>query len=172
MSAFVLTSREPAQVTGNINVTPNATQAAVCYTLKALLDPDVPNNQGVLDLPSRGRARLAPQCNLPARVAARANTCQRIIDVVIERWPTRYPASRGAANGANTTASSPASIRVHRHSTSISKLWAAALAAAPPGRDRWGAGPHHQYLEPAGESIEMEYPLLVESYGLIEDSAG
>ena len=29
----------------------NATQAAVCYSLKALLDPDVPNNQGVLDLP-------------------------------------------------------------------------------------------------------------------------
>ena len=28
-----------------------ATQAAVCYTLKALLDPEVPNNQGMLDLP-------------------------------------------------------------------------------------------------------------------------
>ena len=35
---------------GNINVTLNATQAAVCYALKALLDPDIPNNQGMLDL--------------------------------------------------------------------------------------------------------------------------
>jgi N-methylhydantoinase B len=37
------------QVPGNINSTLNATQAAVSYTLKSLLDPDVPNNQGVLD---------------------------------------------------------------------------------------------------------------------------
>ena len=36
------------QVKGNVNVTMNATQAAVCYALKAMLDPEVPNNQGVL----------------------------------------------------------------------------------------------------------------------------
>ena len=39
------------QVRGNINVTRNATQASVCYALKAILDPDAPNNQGMLDLP-------------------------------------------------------------------------------------------------------------------------
>ena len=38
------------QVAGNINVTLNATQAAVAYCLKALLDPEIPNNQGVLEV--------------------------------------------------------------------------------------------------------------------------
>src|SRR4029079_6375978 len=34
------------QVKGNINATMSATSAGVLYSLKALLDPDVPNNQG------------------------------------------------------------------------------------------------------------------------------
>ena len=38
------------QVAGNINVTLNATQAAAAYCLKALLDPEIPNNQGVLNV--------------------------------------------------------------------------------------------------------------------------
>ena len=95
-----------AQVAGNINVTLNATQAAVCYSLKALLDPDVPNNQGVLD----SVKILAPRSSLvnstfPAPVAARANTCQRIIDVVLGALSIAFPERViAAANGANTTA--------------------------------------------------------------------
>ena len=38
------------QVKGNINATMSATSAGVLYSLKALLDPDVPNNQGLIDL--------------------------------------------------------------------------------------------------------------------------
>ena len=48
--------------------------------LKALLDPQVPNNQGMLDLPE---IVVEPgsllNAGFPAPVAARANTCQRII---------------------------------------------------------------------------------------------
>ena len=36
-----------AQVAGNFNLTLNATQSAVFYALKALLDPEVPNNHGI-----------------------------------------------------------------------------------------------------------------------------
>ena len=38
------------QVQGNINLTTNATQSAICYTLKSMLDPDIPNNHGVLEV--------------------------------------------------------------------------------------------------------------------------
>src|SRR5262249_27993520 len=102
---FDFTGTSP-QVTGNINVTLNATQAAVCYTLKALLDPEVPNNQGMLELPET----VAPPGSLlnatfPAPVAARANTCQRIIDVIVGALAAALPEQAvGAANGANTTA--------------------------------------------------------------------
>ncbi len=94
------------QVAGNINVTLNATQASVAYCLKALLDPEIPNNQGVLavceiDCPHGTLLNCAP----PAPVAARANTSQRIIDVVIGALADALPdAVVGAANGANTTA--------------------------------------------------------------------
>jgi N-methylhydantoinase B len=163
------------QVKGNINVTLNATQAAVCYTLKALLDPEIPNNQGLLDVPEvvvdSGSLLKAA---FPAPVAARANTCQRIIDVIIGALATALPEQViGAANGANTTA---------------------VFSGVDPR-----SGSHYVYLETLGggfggrankdgtdgvqvhitntsnlpvESIEMEYPLLVESYSLINDSGG
>ena len=55
---FAGTSR---QVTGNINVTLNATQAAVCYTLKALLDRvERPANRDVAELRD-AKARLLGQ---------------------------------------------------------------------------------------------------------------
>ena len=102
---FDFTGSSP-QVRGNINIPFNATQAAVCYSLKALLDPDVPNNQGVLDVPDivAERGSLVSAV-FPAPVAARANTSQRIIDVVIGALAKACPdAAVAAANGANTTA--------------------------------------------------------------------
>ncbi|MEE9596833.1 MAG: hydantoinase B/oxoprolinase family protein, partial [Acidiferrobacterales bacterium] len=94
------------QVPGNINVTMNATQASVCYSLKALLDPELPSNQGVLDA-AEILAEKGTMLNgaFPAPVAARAHTCQRIVDAVLgalaQALPDRVVA---AANGANTTA--------------------------------------------------------------------
>ncbi|ETW92427.1 MAG: hypothetical protein ETSY2_53450, partial [Candidatus Entotheonella gemina] len=38
------------QVPGNLNTGLNATQSAACYAIKALLDPEIPNNQGVLNV--------------------------------------------------------------------------------------------------------------------------
>ena len=54
------------QVPGSINVTLNATVAAVGYAVKALLDPEVPNNQGMLDvLEVERRAGHAGQRGVP-----------------------------------------------------------------------------------------------------------
>ena len=158
------------QVKGNINSTVTVTLAGVLYSLKALLDPDVPNNQGLIEIVDI----IAPLGTLinsrfPAAVAARANTAQRIVDVVIGALAPAIPeAAVGAANGANTTA---------------------VFFGHDPRHDR-----HYVYLETLGggfggrfskdgkdgvqvhitntsnlpvESIEMEYPLLVESYGLV-----
>ena len=80
--------------------------AGVLYSLKALLDPDVPNNQGLIEIVDIN-APLGTLINskFPAAVAARANTAQRIVDVVIGALAPAIPeAAVGAANGANTTA--------------------------------------------------------------------
>jgi N-methylhydantoinase B len=163
------------QVTGNINVTLNATQAAVCYTLKSLLDPDVPNNQGMLDIPE-----IVAECgsllnaSFPAPVAARANTCQRVIDVIIGALANALPNQVvGAANGANTTAVfAGIDPRSNAHYVYLETLGGGfGGRATKDGTDGVQVHITNTSNLPV-ESIEMEYPLLVESYGLIENSGG
>ena len=163
------------QVPGNINVTMNATQAAVCYTLKALLDPGAPNNQGMLDMPEI----VAPEGSLlnavfPAPVAARANTCQRIIDVIIGALAEALPeAAVAAANGANTTAViSGTDPRTGRGYVYLETLGGGAGGrASKDGKDGVQVHITNTSNLPV-EAIETEYPLRVEAYGLIEDSGG
>jgi N-methylhydantoinase B len=102
--AFDFTGSSP-QVPGNVNLTRNAIQSAVCYALKALLDPDLPNNQAVIDaIEITAPAGTVANCVAPAAVALRANTCQRVIDMVIGALADVLPdRAIGAANGANTS---------------------------------------------------------------------
>ena len=171
---FDFTGTAP-QVLGNINVTANATHSAVCYGLKALLDPEVPNNQGVLGIPEliieRGSLLDAA---FPAPVAARANTCQRIIDVIIGALADALPDKVvAAANGANTTAVfSGADPRTGRNYLYLETLGGGfGGRAAKDGKDGVQVHITNTSNLPV-EAIEMEYPLIVESYGLIEDSGG
>jgi len=163
------------QVPGNINVTMNATQASACYALKALLDPDVPNNEGILNVVEI----TAPKGTLlnaafPSPVAARAHTCQRIVDVVLgamaQAMPDRVVA---AANGANTTAVFAGS----DPNTGKSYLYLETLGGGMGGRSthdgKDGVQVHITNTSNLPvEAIEMEYPLLVEEYSLVEDSGG
>ncbi|MDE0113975.1 MAG: hydantoinase B/oxoprolinase family protein, partial [Albidovulum sp.] len=72
------------QAKGNINSPYNASHATLCYVLKALVDPDVPNNEGVLNVCEMiAEPGSLVNCAAPAACASRANTCQRIVDVVI-----------------------------------------------------------------------------------------
>lgn len=163
------------QVQGNINVTMNATQAAVAYCLKGMLDPDIPNNQGVLDVCET----TAPEgcllnCVSPAPVAARAHTSQRIVDVVIGALADAMPdAAVGAANGANTTAV----FSGVDPNTGKGYLYLETLGGGFGGRnDRDGTDGIQVHITNTSnlpiEVIETEYPLRVESYGLVQDSGG
>ena len=168
-------SRTAKQVTGNINVTMNATIASVCYGLKALLDPDLPNNEGMLDIPEI----IAPKGSLlnaafPAPVAARANTCQRIIDVVLGALAEAMPGKVVAAgNGANTTAvfagTDPRTGRGYVYLETLG----GGMGARPTGDGKDGVqvGITNTSNLPV-EAIEMEYPLRVEEYSLVADSGG
>jgi N-methylhydantoinase B len=163
------------QVKGNINSTITATQAGVLYSLKALLDPDVPNNQGLIDLVDI-HAPLGTIINakFPAAVAARANTAQRIVDVVIGALAPAIPeAAVGAANGANTTAvffgHDPRHDRDYVYLETLGGGFGGRFAKD--GKDGVQVHITNTSNLPV-ESIEMEYPLLVESYGFVADSGG
>lgn len=162
------------QVKGNINVSYAGLQAAVFFALKVLVDPDAPSNHGMLE-PIGITAPLGTIVNadFPAATAARAQTCQRIVDVIFgalaEALPERIMA---AGNGANTT-------------TTFSGV----------GPD----GNFYVYLETIGggigarsykdgaeavqahltntsnlpiEALENEYPLMIERYELVPGSGG
>ena len=163
------------QVPGNFNLTFNATQSAVCFALKALLDPDVPNNQGIFDA-IRIEAPLGSfvNCVTPAPVAMRANTCQRVVDVVIGALADALPDQVvGAANGANTSAVftgiDPQTRQQYVYLETLGGGMGA--RATKDGKDGVQVNITNTSNLPV-EAIEMEYPLRVDEYALIENSGG
>ena len=93
-----------SQVKGNINVSYAGLQASVLFALKVLVDPEGPTNHGMLD-PVRIEADTGSITNavFPAATAARAQTCQRIIDAILgalsKAVPDRVIAASNGANG-------------------------------------------------------------------------
>ena len=163
------------QARGNINMTLNATQSAASYVLKAMLDPDMPNNEGLLR-PVRISAPEGCIVNavFPAAVAGRTQTSQRVIDVLIGALAQALPERAvGAANGATVTASfygvDPRSGRPYIYFESLGGGFGGRFARD--GKDGVQCHITNTSNLPV-EAIEMEYPLRVESYGLVEDSGG
>ena len=163
------------QTDGNINAPLNASHATVCYSLKALVDPDVPNNQGVLDVCEMIAAPGSlVNCVSPAACAARANTCQRIVDVVLGAMADALPhAVVAAANGANTAAvisgRSPYSGSDYVYIETLGGGFGA--RARKDGTD--GVQVHSTNTSNLPiEVMETEYPLRVLRYELVQDSGG
>ena len=168
-------SGSSSQVRGNVNCTSSATQSAVGYAVKALLDPEVPNNQGVFDAVEW----VAPPGSIvnaryPAAVAHRAQTAQRIIDVILGALSKALPERAvGAANGANTTAV----FSGIRPDTGTQYVYLETLGggfgarAHKDGKDGVQVHITNTSNLPV-EVIESEYPLYVESYSLVPDSGG
>lgn len=164
-----------AQVPGNLNLTFNATQSAVCYSLKALLDPDVPNNQGIFDaIDIHAPLGSFVNCVSPGAVALRANTCQRVVDVVLGALAAALPdRTIAAANGANTSAvfagTDPRTGGPYVYLETLGGGMGA--RAAKDGKDGVQVHITNTSNLPV-EAIEQEYPLRVEEYALVEDSGG
>lgn len=165
----------PAQVRASVNVVWTGLYAAVYYTLKTLIDPDIAPNAGlyrpVKIIADRGSIL---NCEEPAAVNGRSETSQRIVDLIEGALAAAVPRRvTAASNGANTG--------VH-------------FSGYDPDRGR-----NFVYLETIGggsgarynkdgldgvqvhmtntsnlpvESLESEYPLVVESYELLDDSGG
>ncbi len=87
-----------SQVAGAFNVPWASTRAGVVYALRAMTDPSMTTNDGIL----RPLEIVCPLGNVlnphpPAAVSVRHNTCQRLADVLVrafsELWPERAVAS-------------------------------------------------------------------------------
>ncbi|MBZ8134827.1 hydantoinase B/oxoprolinase family protein [Afifella sp. IM 167] len=162
-------------VLGNINVPFRALQSSIVYAVRALLDPDVPSNQGMLDaIEIDAPAGSILNAAFPAAVAGRANTCQRVIDVVLGALAPALPERAvGAANGANTavifSGTDGETGRSYVYLETVGGGFGG--RATKDGKD----GVQVHLINTSNlpvEAIETEYPLLVESYGFVPDSGG
>ena len=163
------------QVPGNFNMTLPTTKSAVCYSMKALLDPEVPNNQGIFDaIEIQAEPGSFVNCTHPAGVAMRANSCQRVVDVVIGAFAEALPDRViGASNGANTSAvfagKDPQTGNSYVYLETLGG--GAGARATKDGKDGVQVHITNTANLPV-EAIELEYPLRVEEYSLVENSGG
>ncbi len=163
------------QCAGDINVVYFALLATVYYALKAALDPTIPANSGFY----RAITVSAPEGSIvnaraPAPVAWRTQTCQRIADVVLGALaavvPERVPAAGNGANCAMVfSGTDPKTGQLYVYLETL---------AGGAGATASGDGPDAVQVHVTNtsnlpvESLEAEYPLLVEEYALVEGSGG
>ena len=163
------------QCAGDINVVYFALVATVYYALKAVLDPTIPANSGFY----RAISVTAPEgsivnARLPAPVAWRTQTCQRIADVVLgalaQVVPERVPA---AGNGANCalvfSGVDPSTGQLYVYLETLAG--GSGATAIGDGMDAVQVHVTNTSNLPV-ESLEAEYPLLVTEYALVDGSGG
>jgi N-methylhydantoinase B len=162
------------QVRGNMNNSFAGLQAAVLFALKVLIDPEGPTNHGMLE-PVHIKAPLGSVVNavFPAATAARAQTCQRIIDAILgalaKALPDRVIAASNGANGVATLSGTGPDGRYYLYMETIGG--GAGARSYKDGTDGVQVHVTNTSNLPI-EALENEYPLLIERYELIEDSGG
>lgn len=165
----------PPQVRASVNVVWTALYASVYYSLKSLIDADIVPNAG-LYRPIRIEAPKGSiiNCQEPAAVNGRSETCQRIVDLIhgalAEAVPERVTA---ASNGANTGVHfSGKNSRTGNEFVYLETIGGGCGArATKDGLDGVQVHMTNTSNLPV-ESLEAEYPLVIEAYELIQDSGG
>lgn len=168
-------SKSSPQVDGPINVTMNGLLATVFYSLKALIDPDIPSNSGIY----RVFDVIVPDGLIinsvsPAPVGERIDTCMRVVDVILgamaEAIPERVIA---ACNSACTTATfSGIDPRTKEFFVYLETI-GGGLGASSNTDGMNGVQVHLTNTSNLPiEALEIEYPLMVERYSLRKDSGG
>jgi N-methylhydantoinase B len=165
----------PPQVRAGINMIYTALLSSVYYAVKAVVDPTIPPNSG-LGRPITVTAPLGTVMNAthPAAVNGRTSTCQRAADLVIGALAQAAPERCIAAGNGSCTTASFAGI-----DPQDGRLWVyletigggSGARASKNGLD----GVHVHMTNTSNlpvEALEIEYPLTVLRYELVQGSGG
>ena len=162
------------QVEGNNNVTMAGLQASCLYCLKVLLDPECPQNHGMLDPVTIDAPKgSVVNASFPAASAARAQTGQRIVDCILGALAPACPQRIIAAgNGANTSAAFFGRGKDGKYYVYLETLGGGAGGRFyKDGTD--GVQVHMTNTSNLPiEALETEYPLIIERYEFYENSGG
>ncbi len=164
------------QARGAMNVPLNALQACVYYAVKALLDPELLPNAGLFDAVTIN----APPGTIvnplpPAAVGARSITCQKVAGAIFGAFRGLLPRERVMASGNDVIPAIVYSGALTRRAGDY--VYLETLGGGSGARhDSDGMDAVHVHMTNTSnlpvEALEVEYPLLVDEYALVEDSGG
>lgn len=164
------------QARGAMNVPINALQACVYYSVKALLDPELLPNAGLFDAVTIS----APPGTIvnpypPAAVGARSITCQKVAGAIFGAFRGLLPPQRVMASGNDVIPAIVYSGALTRRSGDY--VYLETLGGGSGARHSGdGMDAVHVHMTNTSnlpvEALEVEYPLLVDEYALVEDSGG
>jgi N-methylhydantoinase B len=165
----------PPQVRAGINMTYTALLATVYYAVKTVVDPSVLPNAGLArPLHVTARDGTVLNCVLPAAVNARLSACQRVVDLIhgalAQAVPERVTAAHnGACFVASFVGQQPGSGDPWVYLETIGGGFGA--RATKDGLD----GVHVHTTNTSNlpvEALEIEYPLTLTRYELVDGSGG
>lgn len=165
----------PPQTRTGLNLVRTALLATCYYAVKAVVDPDILPNAGMYR-PIRVEATPGTivDCTAPAAVNSRMQTSQRVVDLVLGALSLAVPDRVIAAcTGSNTSITfagqDPRTGGYYSYLETIGGGFGA--RATKDGLDGVQTHTTNTSNLPV-ESLEIEHPLLVERYELVEDSGG
>lgn len=164
------------QSRGAFNVMTTGVMATVAYAIKALLDPELPANDGLFD----AIKFFAPEGTIlnplhPAAVGARTTTCQKLSGALFGAFSSLLSEDKTMASCHDVLAGMVFSGRSKKAEGSY--VYLETIAGGNGARFNLdgmdGAHCHiTNSLNMPAESVEYEYPLLIEEYSLLTDSGG
>jgi N-methylhydantoinase B len=165
----------PPQVRAGLNMTMTALLSTVYYTVKAIVDPTILPNAGL----ARALSVTAPagsivNCTHPAAVNGRLSLCQRVVDLIFGALaPVVPPQVTAASNGACF------SITFAGHQPVDNALWVYLETIGGGSGARFNKdgldGVHVHMTNTSNlpvEALEVEYPLTLMRYELVDGSGG
>ncbi len=177
-SGITLAFDAPPQVRSGINMTRTALLATVYYIVKSVVDPTV--------LPNAGLARpitvTAPDgsilnCAHPAAVNGRVQTCQRVADLILGAIAQAVPERVSACTNSTCTVALFSGTRQSGPDKGTYWVYLETIGGGGGARpDADGLDGIHVHATNTSnlpvEALEVEYPLILERYELVDGSAG
>jgi N-methylhydantoinase B len=163
------------QARGPVNAVPSSTLAAVYYCVKAVTDPEIPNNGGcyrAIDVVMPEGSLINPRW--PAPVNARTATVKRITDAIFGALHQALPGRLPAANSGELVVMSLSGNDPRTGRRFITSELGAGGMGARPGKDGVDAieTDATNCMNLPAESVELDFPIRINHWRLREDSGG
>ncbi len=164
------------QAKGALNVSLSALEASVFYAVKALLDPQLLPNEGMMEpIEIRAQEGLIVNARFPAATGARSITCQKIARSIFGAFRDILPKDRLMASGNDDLPTLVFSATHAKRQGTYVYLETIGGGAPATGRTD-GMNAVQVHLTNTSnlpvEALENEYPLRVDEYSLAERSGG